>query len=116
MPAVEGQCQVLRCTSSADSAYLFQLAGRPVESRVCARHQIELEGEVERDWDEAAQRILLDSDAHARLRSWTIAETIGGDVITLYLRGGGEPEEVSVHVGDDEIALLSRLLRTRVRE
>ncbi len=114
--AIEGQCQVLRCNRRADAAYTFQLAGRPVESVVCARHDIELQGDAERDWDEAAGRILLGADAHPRLRSWTITESIGGDVLTLQLRGAGDLDAVTLHVDDDELLALSRLLTSRVRE
>ncbi len=116
MSRFEDQCQVLRCNSRAHAVYVFQLAGRPVESRVCAEHDNELQSDAERDWDESAGRILLGADAYPRLRSWTITETIGGDLLELRLRGGGGVEAVTLHVDDDEIRALSRLLRSRVRE
>jgi hypothetical protein len=110
------QCQVLRCNEGAVAVYSFQLAGRPLDSAVCERHEAELQGDAERDWDEPSQRILLGADALPRLRSWTITESIGGDVLTLGLRNGDEVEQLTVHIDDDEIAALSRLLRSRVRE
>ncbi len=116
MSRFDDQCQVLRCNSRAHAVYIFQLAGRPVESLVCAEHDSELQGDVERDWDEAARRILLGADAYPRLRSWTITETIGGDLLELRLRGGGGLEAVAIHIDDDQIQALSALLRSRVRE
>lgn len=113
MSRVDRQCQVLRCPNGADDVYAFRLAGRIVETTVCGEHAAQLETDVSRDWDEEARRILLGTDAHPRLLSFTVRETIEGEVLTLGVGRGTLESEVKVHLSEYEVGLLGSLFARR---